>query len=384
MATGSWMSSTSPIGTATSSPMRLSYLTSSSLCAVLMTLPPYRPAASESLTTLELTGADRPGLLSEVFAVLADLQYSVAQAKLWTYKGRVAALIFVEEESGAPVEELDKIRCIKARLRNVVSVSLSSADPGRTEIDRRLHQMLLSDQELDHSATVSHGGDSSVSIQNWTERGYSIVSVQCRDRPKLLFDTVCALTDLNYVIFHGKIDTNDDLACQEFYIRRADGSLIGSESERQTLIQCLQAAIDRRASEGLRLELHAPDRRRELLAEATRTFRENGLSVTMAEVSRKGDTASNVFYVTDAAGRPANVKTIDAVIEKIGAGNVRVCEDPIQGTGRNRPGWGGFVGRRLPEQLGQTKSVQLRPDKISVPHYQLYDSMRKILLYYIL
>ncbi|KAG0461821.1 hypothetical protein HPP92_020297 [Vanilla planifolia] len=60
----------------------------------------------------------------------------------------------------------------------------------------------------------------------------------------------------------------------------------------------------------------------------------------MAEVSRKGDTASNVFYVTDTAGRPANVKTIDAVIEKIGAGNVRVCEDPIQATGRNRPGWG--------------------------------------------
>ncbi|KAG0460399.1 hypothetical protein HPP92_020295 [Vanilla planifolia] len=82
-----------------------------------------------SLTTLELTGADRPGLLSEVFAVLADLQYSVAHAKLWTYKGRVAALIFVEEESGAPVEELDKIRCIKARLRNVVSVSFILRGP---------------------------------------------------------------------------------------------------------------------------------------------------------------------------------------------------------------------------------------------------------------
>lgn len=55
-----------------------------------------------------------------------------------------------------------------------------------------------------------------------------------------------------------------------------------------------------------------------LLSEVTRTFRENGLLVTRAEVSTKGAMASNVFYVTDAAGRPADVKAIDAVRDSSG------------------------------------------------------------------
>jgi len=29
--------------------------------------------------------------------------------------------------------------------------------------------------------------------------------VRCRDRPKLLFDTVCTLTDMQYVVFHGTV-----------------------------------------------------------------------------------------------------------------------------------------------------------------------------------
>jgi hypothetical protein len=36
---------------------------------------------------------------------------------------------------------------------------------------------------------------------------------------------------------------------QEFYIRHTDGTPISSEPERQRVIQCLQAAVERRASE---------------------------------------------------------------------------------------------------------------------------------------
>ena len=44
-----------------------------------------------------------------------------------------------------------------------------------------------------------------VTIDNWEERGYAIVKMTSRDRPKLLFDTVCALTDMQYVVFHGTV-----------------------------------------------------------------------------------------------------------------------------------------------------------------------------------
>jgi len=77
----------------------------------------------------------------------------------------------------------------------------------------------------------------------------------------------------------------------------------------------------------VRLELCTPDRPG-LLSEVTRTFRENGLLVAQAEVSTKGDLASNVFYVTDAAGKAADQSAIDAVRERVGADCLVVSEEP--------------------------------------------------------
>ncbi|KAG0473005.1 hypothetical protein HPP92_014862 [Vanilla planifolia] len=298
----------------------------------------------DDATVLELSGTDRPGLLSDVFAVLADLHCLVVKTKVWTHNGRVAALVSVEEEgSGDRIEDLNKVRLIETRLRNVVrgataSVSFSSSSFRGTDTDRHLHRMMSAIRDYERLAVVSTASDSSVSIQNWEERAYSIVNVHCSDRPKLLFDTVCALTDMNYVIFHGTINTIGERAYQEFFIRHADGGTISSEAEKQRVIHCLQSAIERRAPAGLRLELISADPHRRLLLEATRTFRENGLSVTMAEVSGKDDTEANVFYVTDASGSPADPKTIGAIIDRIGAGNLRVSEDRVERTGPMQSG----------------------------------------------
>lgn len=45
------------------------------------------------------------------------------------------------------------------------------------------------------------------------------------------------------------------LLLQEFYIRHVDGLPISSEAERERVIQCLEAAIERRASEVYRLQM---------------------------------------------------------------------------------------------------------------------------------
>lgn len=167
-----------------------------------------------------------------------------------------------------------------------------------------------------------------VTVENWIERRYSVVYVQCEDRPKLLFDVVCTLTDMEYVVFHATIDAQGSRAYMEFYIKHNDGTPISSDAERQRVVQCLQASIQRRASQGVRLELYAKDRRH-LLADVTRTFRENGLNVTRAEISTTEDMALNIFYVTDAEGYPVDRKTIEAVQEKIGPDCLKVKELPL-------------------------------------------------------
>ncbi|RWR87551.1 ACT domain-containing protein [Cinnamomum micranthum f. kanehirae] len=286
----------------------------------------------KGLTALELTGTDRQGLLSEVSAVLADLQCAVVEATIWTHNGRIASLVHVKDEnSGSEIKDLHKIDRIERRLRNVLKGDSDSCrartavSMAVTHTERRLHQMMLADRDYEEKLGSVAATEANVSVQDWSEKGYSVVNVRCEDRPKLLFDIVCTLTDMQYVIFHATIDTEGAQASQEFYIRHIDGSPIRLVAERQRLIQCLQAAIDRRASQGVKLELCTVDRRG-LLAEVTRTFRENGLSVARAEVSTKGETAVNMFYVTDVAGHPVDPSTIEAVRQRIGLSSLKVKE----------------------------------------------------------
>ncbi|KAG7015634.1 ACT domain-containing protein ACR8 [Cucurbita argyrosperma subsp. argyrosperma] len=291
-------------------------------------------AFNGATTALELTGTDRVGLLSEVFAVLADLQCDVVEAKIWTHNGRIASLIYVKDcNSGSPIEDRQKIDIIVARLRSVlkgdndIRSAKTSVSMAVTHTERRLHQMMFADRDYERKAILkSNAADSpGVTVQNCAERGYSVVYVQCKDRTKLLFDVIFTLTDMEYVVFHATINTAEERAYLEFYIRHSDGTPISSEPERQRVIQCLQAAIQRRASEGVRLELCTVDRPG-LLADVMRTFRENGLNVTRAEISTARDMARNVFYVTDAVGNAADPKTIESVRQRIGLSELTVKE----------------------------------------------------------
>lgn len=80
----------------------------------------------------------------------------------------------------------------------------------------------------------------------------------------------------------------------------------------------------------MRLELCTEDRQG-LLANVTRTFRENGLNVTRAEISTTMGTVLNQFYVTDAVGNSADPKIIESVRQRIGLSNLRVKELPVIG-----------------------------------------------------
>lgn len=172
------------------------------------------------LTALELTGTDRVGLLSEVFAVLADLQCNVVEAKVWTHNGRIASLIYAKDcDSGCPIEDSQKIDRIEARLRNVlkgdndIRSARTSVSMAVTHTERRLHQMMFADRDYERKPILNQGSDSTVvTVQNWAERGYSVVNVQCKDRSKLLFDIVCTLTDMEYVVFHATVNAAGDAA----------------------------------------------------------------------------------------------------------------------------------------------------------------------------
>ncbi|XP_078430085.1 ACT domain repeat 4 isoform X2 [Wolffia australiana] len=294
-------------------------------------------AESREYTSIELTGTDRPGLLSELSAVLNSLKCNVLDAEVWTHNTRAAAVVHVTDEAtGSAITDPDRLAQIKNLLRNVLRGSSHRSRAARTAVslgathtERRLHQMMFDDR--DYERLGEDGSDQklrpSVTVVNWQDKDYSVVTIRCKDRPKLLFDTVCTLTDMQYVVFHANVGVEPPEAYQEFYIRHVDGSPVNSEAERERVVQCLEAAIQRRVSEDLKLELCTGDRAG-LLSDVTRIFRENSLTVTRAEVTTRGGKAVNTFYVRDAGGSVVDPKTIDMVRQAIGLTVLKVKSHP--------------------------------------------------------
>ncbi|XP_042433759.1 ACT domain-containing protein ACR6-like isoform X1 [Zingiber officinale] len=285
---------------------------------------------SKEHTLIEVTGSDRPGLLSEICAVLATELCLVAKAELWTHNGRVAAVLHVTDEStGGAIEDLERLSTIKKLLCNVLRgnsdsrIGRMAISQGLTHTERRLHQMMVDDRDYEMVSVKGDVNDevrTHVNVMDCLEKDYTVVILRSKDRPKLLFDILCTLTDLKYVVFHGTVSTGKEEAYQEYYIRHTDGLPISSESERQRLIKCLKAAIERRASEGLELELQTEDRGG-FLSEITRIFRENGLTIRRAEISISGN---DTFYLSEMSGNPIDQKTIDLIKGQLGDTVLRV------------------------------------------------------------
>lgn len=184
------------------------------------------------ITAMEMSGVDRAGLLSELAGVLVEQDCVVTAATAWTHNDRVACIILVEDAIKAgPISDPKRLGLMEEQLENVVAahrgerkrVRMTRLGAGNTHRERRLHQLMYADR--DYESCRACEGDSSgehkkgcdgthVSVGKCEDKGYLVVNVRSRDRPKLLFDTVCVLTDMQYVVFHAAISSKRSIAHQ--------------------------------------------------------------------------------------------------------------------------------------------------------------------------
>ncbi|CAN4097655.1 unnamed protein product [Withania somnifera] len=314
-------------------------------------------------TAIEMTGRDRPGLFSEISAALADLHCNVVEAHAWSHNAFLACVVYISEESSDTPINHSRLTDIEDHLTTVLqaTTALSTSEENVkqqevktayglnpegegtvTDVERRLHQLMLSvrDFESPSKPIISQRIVSrrlidtidkeekilSVCIENCDEKGYSIVSIQCKDRRRLMFDTVCTLTDMQYVIFHASVDSRGGYAFQEYFIRHVDGYAMNTESEKERVIKCLEAAIERRVCEGIRLELCA-NNRVGLLSDITRVLRENGLAVVRADIATEGGRARNIFYLRDISGNNRDLKFLKSMKTEMGEIDVAVNDE---------------------------------------------------------
>lgn len=169
-------------------------------------------SSRRNITTLELMGTNRDGLMADVFAFLNNFQCNVVEAKLRAPGGPVACLVHV---TGRPADHHHELQ---ARLRDVLGqggrvVICSRPSSSLHGSERRLHKMMMDGGGTAPAAGLARASGA-VTVKEWWERGNPVVRVECKDRGKLLLDVLCTLHELGYFVFHGKIRTSESWASQ--------------------------------------------------------------------------------------------------------------------------------------------------------------------------
>ncbi|XP_030514849.2 ACT domain-containing protein ACR2 [Rhodamnia argentea] len=337
-------------------------------------------------TAIEMTGTDRPGLFSEISAALADLHCNIIKVHAWSHNTRLACVAYVSDQrTDTPIEDRSRLATIEDHLtmvlraqpttgsqratppnqQEVKASDLQGGEGTMTNVERRLHQLMLSVRDFDEPASESssspmmpmglgpdrNGQNPRISIEEWNEKGYSAVNIKCKDRRRLMFDTVCTLTDMQYVIFHASACARAGYAYQEYFIRHIDGSALSTEGEKERVMKCLEAAIERRVCEGFRLELCA-NNRIGLLSDITRVLRENGLAVVRADVETQGEKAVNAFYLKDISGNEVDMEFVERIKREMGPIMLAVKDETRRQSSSEKPtmpfpSLGGFLKSRI-------------------------------------
>jgi hypothetical protein len=140
-----------------------------------------------------------------------------------------------------------------------------------------------------------------VTIQHYAHLSYWMVTIKCKDRNKLFFDTVCTLSDLDYDVYHGAIDSDGALATQLYYIRPRYGDSTWDARKAVKLRVMLEAAIQRRFPKGLKV--HIQQSSQHCLTDITVAWKNAGLWITRAKVRAYAENG-HTLYVMDSNGHP--------------------------------------------------------------------------------
>ena len=184
---------------------------------------PYR-----SVTEITLYTADHPGLFSRIAGALAVSGANIVDAKIITMSNGMALDTFwVQDSNGGPFDRPDKLAKLAVVFENVLSGDLKPhrelahlpAFPSRTRVFMVTPRVLL-----DNKASGSH----------------TVIEVNGRDRPGLLFEVTRALTGLNLQVSSAKISTYGEKVVDVFYVK----DLFGHKIEHSAKLAEIQRTLE--------------------------------------------------------------------------------------------------------------------------------------------
>ncbi|MFD0980201.1 [protein-PII] uridylyltransferase [Tropicimonas aquimaris] len=178
--------------------------------------------------------ADHPGIFSRLAGALALVGANVVDARTYTTKdGYATAIFWIQDGDGAPYEA-DRL----PRLRATIHKSLKG------EI---ITGQALSKRDKQKRREREFRFPTSIHFDNEGSDIYTIIEVDTRDRPGLLYDLTRTLANANIYIASAVIATYGAQVVDTFYVKDMFGLKIHSESKRSALEKKLIQAIERGA-----------------------------------------------------------------------------------------------------------------------------------------
>ena len=174
--------------------------------------------------------SDHPGIFARLAGALALAGGNVVDARTYTTTDGIATAAFwLQDAEGKPYE---KARL--TRLRNAVTRTLKGEIVAREA---------LKDKDRIRRRERDFVVPTRISFDNTGSDIYTIIEVETRDRPGLLYDLARTLTANNVSIASAIIATYGKQAVDVFYVKDLFGLKLHADSKRRTLEARLKAAI---------------------------------------------------------------------------------------------------------------------------------------------
>ena len=173
---------------------------------------------------------DHPGIFARLAGALALAGANVVDARTYTTTDGIATAAFwIQDQGGKPYESARL-----TRLRNAVNRTLRGEIVAR---DALKDKDRLKKRERDFLVPTR------LSFDNTGSDIYTIIEVETRDRPGLLYDLARTLTANNISIASAIIATYGEQAVDVFYVKDLFGLKLHAESKRRALETRLKAVI---------------------------------------------------------------------------------------------------------------------------------------------
>jgi len=192
-----------------------------------------------SVTEITLYTADHPGLFSRIAGALAVSGANIVDAKIMTMSNGMALDTFwVQDLAGRSFDRPDKLARLAVIFENVLTGDLKPhrelarppAFPSRMQVFTVMPRVLV-----DNKASASH----------------TVIEVNGRDRPGLLYELTRELTRLNLQISSAKISTYGEKVVDVFYVKNLFGHKVEQPAKLSEIQRSLEAVLVKRSAEAM-------------------------------------------------------------------------------------------------------------------------------------